>query len=154
MVVKEFEYVKGNTVRSPLKENEREKRKYEELKRSKKLREKRQFEQKKEIRKSLLQIAALIFVVGVAIISRDCRVYDMQKDISKLDTEIADVKDKNEALKVELLKVSSLSSIQENAEKKLGMTIATKENTIKIEIPKSYYDYVENADSNKNSKDK
>ena len=72
----------------------------------------------------------------------------LQKEISKIDDQISAVKDENEALKVELLKVSSLNTIQENAEAKLGMEIATKDNTIKIEIPKSYYDYVEQADLN------
>lgn len=146
MLVKEFEYVKGSVVTSP-NHNEREERKrQEEQRRAKRQKERKKFEESRQIRKSVLQIAALIFFIGLVIISRDSKVYSMQKEISKIDTQISNMKDENEALRVELLKVSSLNSIEENAEKKLGMAVATKDNTIKIDIPKSYYDYVEKAD--------
>ncbi|MDD6795259.1 MAG: cell division protein FtsL [Clostridiaceae bacterium] len=149
MVVKEFEYVKGNVVTSPKRDEQQERKRQEEQKRAKRQKERKKFEEIRQTRKSVLQIATLIFVIGLVIITRDSKVYNMQKEISKIDDQISAVKDENEALKVELLKVSSLNTIQENAEAKLGMEIATKDNTIKIEIPKSYYDYVEKADLNK-----
>jgi len=144
MIVKEFEYVNGNTVVKPeRRERETDKRKYEELQRSKKERNKRIREEEKKKRNGILQIAAFIFIVGIFIITRDSQVYSTQRDIDKINSEIKLIKDDNEAIRVELLKVSSLANIKTKAETKLGMVPATKENTIQIELPNKYFDNIE-----------
>ena len=145
MVVKEFEYVNGNTVVKPERRSEEtDKKKYEELQRSKRERNKRKREEEKKRRNGILQIAAFIFIIGMVIISRDSNVYSTQKELTNINSEIKVVRDDNEALRVELLKVASLENIKTNAEKKLGMVAATKENTIQIELPNKYFDNIEN----------
>ena len=146
MVVKEFEfeYVNGNTVVKPQRRSEEtDKKKYEELQRSKRERNKRLREEEKKKRKGILQIAAFIFVIGIVIISRDNNVYSTQKELTNITSEIKVVRDDNEALRVDLLKVASLENIKTKAEKKLGMVAATKENTIQIELPNKYFDNIE-----------
>lgn len=147
MVVKEFqsEYVNGNTVIKPQRRSEEtDKKKQEELQRLKRQRNKRKREEEESIRKAILQIAAFIFIIGMVIITRDSKVYSTQKDLTSINKEIKAVSDDNEALRVDLLKVGSLDNIKTKAEKELGMVVATKENTIQLELPNKYFDNVAN----------
>ncbi|MBD7910067.1 MULTISPECIES: cell division protein FtsL [Clostridium] len=139
MIVKEYDYVKGNNAISPhRKSNEKDKKKYEELKRSKRDRNKRKLEEQKGVRKAAVQIACVIFFVGMVTISRDVKVYNMQKEVGNIDSQIKNLNDENEALRVELLKVGTLDNIKTQAEQRLGMFVPTKDNRIQIEIPKGY----------------
>ena len=145
MVVKEFGYVNGNTVLKPERRSEEtDKKKYEELQRSKRERNKRRREEEKNRRIGILQISALILVIGIVIISRDSNVYSTQKELTNINSEIKVVRDDNESLRVDLLKVASLENIKTQAEKKLGMVAATKENTRQIELPNKYFENIEN----------
>jgi len=145
MVVKEFGYVNGNTVLKPERRSEEtDKKKYEELQRSKRERNKRRREEEKNKRIGILQISALILVIGIVIISRDSNVYSTQKELTNINSEIKVVRDDNESLRVDLLKVASLENIKTQAEKKLGMVAATKENTRQIELPNKYFENIEN----------
>jgi len=143
MVVKEFEYISGNTVTKPERRGkETDKKKYEELQHSKRERNKRKRAEEKKKRNAILQIAAFIFIIGIFIIYRDNNVYSTQGELEKINSEIKTVKDDNEAIRVELLKVASLESIKTKAETKLGMVPATKENTIQIKLPSEYFDSI------------
>ena len=83
MIVKEFDYVQGNTVIKPQrKSKERDRKKYEELKRSKKNRNRRLLEKKKNRRSAMLQIALTILIAGTVIISRDANVSQTKKNTS------------------------------------------------------------------------
>ena len=73
----------------------------------------------------------------------------MQKELSTLNSQINTINDENEALRIELLKIGSLENIKTNAESKLGMSIATKDNTMQIEVPSSYFE-----EKNDNADDK
>ena len=55
----------------------------------------------------------------------------MQRKISDLNTQINQTQEENEALKVKLLKFSSLNNIQEKAGTKLSMFIPNKEQNSK-----------------------
>jgi cell division protein FtsL len=153
MIVKEYDYVRGNNAISPKrKSNEKDKKKYEELKRSKRDRNKRKLEEQKGIRKTAVQIACVIFFVGMVTISRDAKVYNMQKEVINLDSQIKVVNDENEALRVELLKVGTLDNIKSQAEERLGMVVATKDNRIQVEIPKDYLQDEDDKKSNDKAK--
>lgn len=52
--------------------------------------------------------------------------YNMQKEVINLDSQIKVVNDENEALRVELLKVGTLDNIKSQAEERLGMVVATR----------------------------
>lgn len=86
----------------------------------------------KKIKKSVYQIVLLILVVGGITISRDVKVYKTQQQLDSLNKEINSVITENEALKVQILKASSLDKIEETAKNKLKMILPTKENMIKL----------------------
>ena len=77
--------------------------------------------------------------MGVITISGDSKVYNMQRKVSDLSTQINQTQEDNEALKVKLLKFSSLSNIQEKAGTKLSMFIPNKEETVKIDFSQNYF---------------
>ncbi|MGL4108179.1 cell division protein FtsL [Clostridium sp. LP20] len=155
MVVKDYDYIKGNTAAKPQRRsNESDRRKYEELKRSKKDRNKRLREDQNKKRKGILQIALLIFILGVTTISRDAKVYTMQKEVKKINADIKTVNDENEALRVELLKVASLENIRTNAEEKLGMAVVTKENVVQIDLSENYFAELETESTKGNKEEK
>lgn len=140
MVVKEFDYVNGNTAVKPQrKSTERDRKKYEELKRSKKNRNRRLQDERKNRRSAMLQIAVAILIVGTVIISRDAKVYSIQSQISDVKSEIKKVTAENEAINVDLLKFSSLANIKTNAEEKLGMVTATKASLVEVEMSGNYF---------------
>jgi len=140
MVVKEFDYVNGNTAVKPQrKSSERDRKKYEELKRSKKNRNRRLQDERKNRRSAMLQIAVAILIVGTVIISRDSKVYSIQNEVSKIKSEINNVTAENEALDVDLLKFSSLDNIKTNAEEKLGMVTSTKACLVAIDMDGNYF---------------
>lgn len=148
MVVREYGYVKGNTAVKPQRKGpERQRTREEDLKRKERIRKRKQFENEKRIRKSVFQIAIAIFVIGMVILGRDAKVYNMQKDLTQLESEIKSVQDENEALRINLLKVASLDNIRTYAESKLGMSIATRENSMQIEAPENYFNDAENGEA-------
>ena len=133
MIVKEYEYIRGNTAAQPRRSSERKRRKLEEERRK---------------RKGARQIAAAIAILGFITIARDTKVYSMQSDLAKLNSEIKSVDDENEALRVELLKVASLDNIKTNAEEKLGMVVATKDEMLQMDLSGNYFEDLENDETN------
>ncbi|MDS0527298.1 hypothetical protein NNC19_16530 [Clostridium sp. SHJSY1] len=139
MIINEDGYVKGNTVIKPQRKRiESDKKREKQLERAKKQRNKRKFEELKNIRKTAIQVASFIFIIGMLIVSRDIKVYNMQKDVTDLNSQIKNMTDQNEALKVDLLKVGTIDNIKSQAEQKLGMVVATKDNRIEVKIPNNY----------------
>ena len=116
MVVKEYDYIKGNTALNPKRKvNERDNKKYDQLKKSKKNRERRIQEQKRKTRATMLQISLFILIMGIITIARDSQVFTMQKELTSINKEIKIYEAENEALKVDLLKASSLDNIKDIA---------------------------------------
>lgn len=143
--LEEYDYIKGNTALSPKrKQTEFDWEKYEQLKKAKKQRNIRINEKRKKIRSGVGQVITLVFVLGFATIMRDSQVYKIQNSIADLDNKINSVVAENEALNVEILKASSLSSIKNNAENGLGMTTPKKENVIKIDLSENNFSLNEN----------
>ena len=134
MIVKEYEYIRGNTATQPRRSSEPDRKRYEELQKAKRERKRRKLEEERRKRKGARQIAAAIAILGVITIARDTKVYSMQSDLAKLNSEIKSVDDENEALRVELLKVASLDNIKTNAEEKLGMVVATKDEMLQMDL--------------------
>ena len=148
MIVNEYEYIKGNTVTKPRRSSEPDRKRYEELQKSKRERNKRKLEEQKRKRKGIRQIAIAILVIGIIIITRDNKVYSMQGEVAGLNSQIKQIDDENEALRVELLKVASLDNIKTNAENKLEMVIATKDQMLQMDLSENYFDDLENDKTN------
>ncbi|MDQ0149301.1 cell division protein FtsL [Eubacterium multiforme] len=144
MIVKEVDYIRGNTANAP-------QRKYDDIKKdksiedAKKRKNKLLKEKKKKTRNGALQIALVIFVLGVLTIWRDTKVYNLQTQIGTLNNEIKVVNSENEALKVDLLKNSSLKNIESSAQKKLGMIAPVDAQKVNVDLSKDYLAGLENS---------
>lgn len=155
MVVKEYDYIKGNTALNPKRKvNERDNKKYDELKKSKKNRERRIQEQKRKTRATMLQISLFILIMGIITIARDSQVFTMQKELTNINKEIKIYEAENEALKVDLLKASSLDNIKDIAENKLEMNIATKDNIVAVDLSQNYFKELDQKDKSENKESK
>lgn len=164
MVVKEFDYINGNTAARPRRSDDTDRRKYEELQRAKRQRNKRIREDQKKKRKGIRQIAMVILVLGMISIAGEAKVYVMQNEISgtnhkdedklSLNQRIKILNDDNEALRVELLKVASLDNIKTKAEERLGMVIASKDDMKHLDLSENYFEDLENdrTDDKQNGK--
>ena len=144
MIVKEVDYIRENTANVP-------QRKYNDIKKdksledSKKRKNKLLKEKKKKTRNGALQIALVIFVLGVLTIWRDTKVYNLQTQIGTLNNEIKTINSENEALKVDLLKNSSLKNIESSAKKKLGMISPVDAKKVNVDLSKNYLSGIENS---------
>ncbi len=144
MALREYDYIKGSAVSVPERKSGSHKvdKKYKEIQRHKNrnvlLKNKR-----KNDRKYIVTMAVVIFTLGCMTISGDSNLYNMQKKISDLTTQINQTQEDNESLKVKLLKFSSLKNIKENAGSKLSMFIPNKEETVKIDFSQNYFENLE-----------
>ncbi|MDK0561774.1 septum formation initiator family protein [Clostridium perfringens] len=130
MIVKEFDYNGSSALKPQRKEQTIPSKETYDKKKIEQQRRKKQKD--KKIKKSVYQIVLLILVVGGITISRDVKVYKTQQQLDSLNKEINSVITENEALKVQILKASSLDKIEETAKNKLKMILPTKENMIKL----------------------
>lgn len=157
MARREYDYIKGSTALAPERKKKVRKldKKYKQIQRRKKLQNKNILlrNKRKSDRKYVLTVAIVIFSLGVITISGDSRVYNMQKQITDLNTQIKQTEEANEALKVKLLKYSSLNNIEQNAGKKLSMVIPKKEETIKIDFSENYFKDLKTNAFESNSKE-
>lgn len=155
LVEREYDYIKGSTVSVPERKSKvlKPNRKYKEIQRQKKLKNRNTLlkNRRKNDRKYMLTIAVVIFTFGCITISGDSKLYSMQKKVSDLGIQIRQTQEENEALKVRLLKYSSLSNIQENATTKLSMSIPNKEETVKIDFSQNYFKDLEPKNSTTNN---
>lgn len=157
MARREYDYIKGNTALAPERKKGVRKpdKKYKQIQRRKKLQSKNILlrNKRKSDRKYVLTIAIVIFSLGFVTISGDSKVYNMQKQITDLNTQIKQTEEANEALKVKLLKYSSLSNIEQNASSKLSMVIPKKDETTKIDFSQNYFKDLKSNVSYNNKKE-
>ncbi|WP_244835318.1 cell division protein FtsL [Clostridium sp. BJN0001] len=154
MANNEYYYTKGNTAVNPHRKNntpERDK-KYEQLKKARKDRNKRLKDRKKYDRKYILKVAVIICVFGLFSVYRDGKAYTLQSESNKMDSEISSINEQNEALKIKLLKYSSLSNVQKNANSKLNMVVPTQKDTIKIDFSENYFEGLDNLEEDTSEK--
>ena len=143
MARREYDYIKGSTALAPERKRKVRKpdEKYKQFQRRKKLQNRNTLlkNRRKNDRKYLLTVAVVIFGLGVVTITGDSKVYNMQKQVAMLNTQIKQTQEDNEALKVKLLKFSSLNNIQDKAKSELSMSIPKKEETVKIDFSQNYF---------------
>ncbi|MGG5462487.1 septum formation initiator family protein [Clostridium sp. B9] len=132
MNVKEFDYNGSSALKPQRKEQTVPSRKTYDKKKKKIEQQRRKKQRDKKLRKSVLQIVSLILLVGGLTIARDVKVYKTQQQLDAMNKKINTVITENEALKVDILKASSLDKIEEIAKGKLKMKLPTKEDMIKL----------------------
>lgn len=143
MAGREYDYIKGSTVSAPERKSglRRPNKKYKQIQRRKKIKSRNTFlrNKRKNDRQYILTMVVIMFSLGFATVSGNGKVYNMQTKVSNLSIQINQTQEENEALKVKLLKFSSLKNIQEKAGTKLYMFIPNKEETVKIDFSQNYF---------------
>lgn len=154
---REYDYIRGNTVLAPERKRrdvQKPDKKYKQIQR-RKLNNKAIIEkkQRKNDRKYLLTIAGTIVILGFMTISRDGEVYNMEKNLSSVNTQISQMEEENEALKVKILKFSSLDNVEKNAENKLFMFDPSKKDSVTVDFSQNYFKDIKPKTSESNTKE-
>ena len=142
MSQKEYSYgVNGNTAVKPLKKTTiRKPKKHSEIIKKKKDNKKKLFKkQRQSDRKYILTVVMFILSIGCITIAGYSNVYKMQRAVTKLEDEINNTREENEALRVKILKYSSLNNIEETAGNSLGMYVPHDKDVIKIDFSNDYF---------------
>lgn len=154
---REYDYIKGSTLSVPERKSGVRKpdEKYKQLQKRRFLNNKNTLlrNRRKNDRKYALTVVVIIFGMGFMTIYGDSKVYDMQRKISNLSTQVNQTQEENEALKVKLLKFSALNNIQVKAGTKLAMFIPNKEETVKIDFSQDYFKDLKSNTSNNSTKE-
>ncbi|GIM27988.1 hypothetical protein CPJCM30710_06540 [Clostridium polyendosporum] len=140
LVMKNYD-VKGNVAFNPKRkiDGPNHDKQYESLRRSKIERKNRLQEQQKASRKAATQVILLILVLGLITIWRDSKVYNLQNQLSITNKQIKDINSENEALRIEIIKSSSLENIKTIAENNLKMSVPEKEDIVKAAVTEDYF---------------
>lgn len=120
----------------PSKDEELQRKKKEEEQKRKALIKKRSAQKAKSIK-----IIAAAFIIGVVLIMRYSSVYNLQKDLINLKTDMQETNMENENLKVALIKASNIEQIETTAKSKLHMVEVdpNKNNVVYAETTKDYF---------------
>ena len=140
MLNKEYDYIRGNTALNPKRryDEERKIQEKERIERQRKEQQRREREAKKAVVKSILQVASIALVLGVLTIARNGKVYRLQNDLINMKSNIKTVTAENEALRVSLLRFSSVSEIKVVANE-AGMKVPQKDDIISVNITKDFF---------------
>ena len=135
MEVKEGNYTRGNHALKPKRKisTPKKTKELEKLKKLKKDKRNKLKDKKEDSKKSISLIIATIFILGIIIIWRDTSVFSLQNKLTQLNKDIKSMVVDNEALKVDLLKTSSIETVKNTAESKLKMVTPSKDEVIRIE---------------------
>ncbi|WP_027624725.1 septum formation initiator family protein [Clostridium lundense] len=151
MIITEKEnYINGSTVLAPQFEPKREKKKDDKLEKQTEIKNRNKRVKNKF---KILRNIALTFLVGVILIGRYSKIYNLQKQLNTTGQNINTLNKENENLKVELVKFSNVQYIEEIATKKLQMVKPTKESIIYCDMKKEIFKYENNAKTENKSKE-
>jgi cell division protein FtsL len=136
-----FEYINGSTVYAPERHRESplKKEEYEKLRKTKIQRINRIKLKKNAQKRKVMVSIVTVFGVGISLIWGEAQVYSSQRELTKIKKEIVDIGRQNDDLKIQLLKVSSLENIKQNAENKLHMMIPDRKNVIYADLSKDNF---------------
>lgn len=141
MKFNEYDYIKGSTAVKPQRAPKKEDKKNKELKKKRELEKRKKIlEKERKNRASVFQIVIAILLVGGLVIWRDMEVYSARDQLSEIKSQIKEVNSENEALRVELLKISSLDTVKESAENDLNMKMPQKEDRIKVNLDENNFE--------------
>ena len=90
-------------------------------------------------RKYIFTVILFVLGLGCITIAGDGKVYKLQNNVTTLENQINSTKEENEALRVKILKYSSLDNIEENAGNSLGMYLPHSDDVVKIDFSDDYF---------------
>ncbi|XOQ58644.1 MAG: Cell division protein FtsL [Clostridium sp.] len=77
---------------------------------------------------------ALVFIVGVTLITRYCIIYNMQMEYNSIQNRINKIKRENENLKIDLMKYNNIEYIEDKAINKLNMVQTKKSSAVYVNL--------------------
>lgn len=137
---REYDYIRGNTALDPkrIERNiEKKVQKQSQIKKQKALKI-RQNEFRKTLVKNILQIASVTLVLGVITIARNGSIYKVQKNLADAKNQISKSNEQGEALRVDLLKYSSVSDVKQIATKS-KMIMPNSKDSVSIDLSKDFF---------------
>lgn len=144
MVDREYDYIRGNNATKP-KINNREIEKQIERKKIEEKRRQIQKQDKLKIKEkvmNVLQVAAVALILGLSAIAMDGKVYKAQKELTNLEKSISVATAEGEALRVNMLKTSSIEEVKKIADE-LNMKSPSKDQVVTINITKNFFENLE-----------
>lgn len=147
MGVREYDYIRGNTVLAPERKRKEQEKIKEKLKREQ---ERRAHKRRQKILLSSIGAVALMFTLATTSLFLKSKVYGLQKELLILEQNLKEEQDVNAAINVEMLKFASFDKIKSTAEGELGMIYPNSESTITIDMSKEYFSHIKTEGKNKN----
>ena len=148
MSAREYNYTRGNTALVPERKPQYDKNNKQRNKEN--LRAKKLKKLKVDLISNIVGISALVCTLGAITLAIDGYVYDKQNQLTEVKEELSIATESNDALKVMLLKYSSLENVKSVAENDLGMVYPSKGNTIILDMSKDYFPQI-NEEKNSES---
>lgn len=141
---REYDYIRGNNATRPKVSNRElekqiEKKQFEEKRRQIQKQDKLK---RKEKVMNVLQVAVVALVFGLSSIAMDGKVYKAQKELTSLGKSISVATAEGEALRVDMLKTSSIEDIKKLADE-LKMKSPDKNQVITVSIAKNFFENLE-----------
>lgn len=152
MGAREYNYTRGNTALVPERKPQYDKNKKQKIKEE--LRAKKIKKLKVNLISNVVGISALVCILGGITLAIDGYVYDRQNELTQIKEEAEVSSDINDALKVMLLKYSSLENVKNIAENELSMVYPNKDNTIMIDMSKDYFSHISEEENGESFLDK
>lgn len=152
MGAREYNYTRGNTALVPERKPQYDNNKKQKIKEE--LRAKKIKKLKVNLISNVVGISALVCILGGITLAIDGYVYDRQNELTQIKEEAEVSSDINDALKVMLLKYSSLENVKNVAENELSMVYPNKDNTIMIDMSKDYFSHISEEENGESFLDK
>ena len=152
MGAREYNYTRGNTALVPERKPQYDKNKKQKIKEE--LRAKKIKKLKVNLISNVVGISALVCILGGITLAIDGYVYDRQNELTQIKEKSEVSSDINDALKVMLLKYSSLENVKNVAENELSMVYPNKDNTIMIDMSKDYFSHISEEENGESFLDK
>lgn len=135
-MVNENSVIRGNTVLKP-NYNPYEDNQFErEEERKRKLKQNKQKNKRLKSKVKVMRNIVLTFITGLALVGRYCIIYDMQRQLNSVQSNISVINKDNENLKVELIKYNNLQLIEDTATNKLKMVKPDKSGAVYTNLSK------------------
>lgn len=149
MIEKEYEYIRGNTAVQPKRREFEKQKSYKDLHKEKIQKLAKLKEARGKTNRAFAQVVAVMFVLGCGTLIRDAKIYKLQSQLEQIKTDTKVVTDNNEALRVDLLKFTSIDTIRAKAVE-LGMVAPDNKKVVNVDMSTDYFPGV-TKDSNKDS---
>lgn len=129
-----------------------DKKRYEDLERSKKDHIKILKEKRTKNKAKVLRNIAVGFIVAITLVYRYCYIYNIEQDITVAKNNISKVKAENENLRIGLLKYNNIETIEKISGEKLNMIPKSRTNVLYTDLEKNNFEDTVKTNTEKKGK--